>query len=243
MTTIQTYLPKDSWPLVIVNFAMSADGKVSTRNWTPSNFGSTEDRRRLQEIRVRGDAIMVGRRTAEIDSMQMDISNLALRARRKAAGKSAEPIRVLISAQGPLDPKMKVFSEMRAPLIIFTAKAPSTKVHSLLPDTVIIHTLAGALFSVGTILRILRCQYHVRTVICEGGPTLMRTLLEMNAVSEINLTIEPIVFGGHSAPTLSGVPGDFLGRPVHFQIKSVEVTEGTCFVTYERRVKKKRVMP
>lgn len=228
---------RDNWPRVIVNFAMTADGKVSTRNWTPSTFGSVEDRRRLQEIRMRGDAIMVGRRTAEIDHMQMGISRLDLRARRQALGKPAEPLRVLVSAQGPLDPKMKIFSAMRAPLIIFTAKEPSAYIRSIIPHGVIIITLPGIHFSVKTILYMLRCKYHVHTLICEGGPTLMRALLKIDAVTEVNLTIEPIVFGGHGAPTLSGVSDKFLDRPVQFRIKSMEVKAGTCFITYTKRAK------
>jgi 2,5-diamino-6-(ribosylamino)-4(3H)-pyrimidinone 5'-phosphate reductase len=226
------------WPRVIVNFSMSADGKVSTRNWTPSGFGSAEDRRRLQAIRARGDAIMVGRKTAEIDQMRMGISLEDLRARRQAAGKPAEPLRVLVSARGLLDPRLKVFSAMRAPLLIFTACNLLLRMQSTFPEGVIINVLTGRSFSVRTILHVLRFQYHVRTLVCEGGPTLMRALLEVDAVSEVNLTIEPLIFGGCRAPTLSGLLGKFLGRPIHFQIESIEVKEGACFLRYARRAKR-----
>jgi len=230
-----------SWPKVIVNFSMSADGKVSMRNWIPSGFGSAEDRKRLQEIRARGDAIMVGRKTAEIDQMQMGISRPDLRVRRQAAGKPAEPLRVLISARGPLDPKMKVFLEMRAPLLIFTAYNPSLCTRAMFPEGAIFNVLAGRSFSVATILRVLRFQYHVHTLICEGGPTLMRALLEVDAVAEVNLTIEPLIFGGYCAPTLSGLLRKFLSCPVHFQLGSIEVKEGTCFIRYTRRKRHRKI--
>ncbi|QQY09976.1 MAG: RibD family protein [Candidatus Xiphinematobacter sp.] len=230
------------WPKVIVNFSMSADGKVSVRNWMPSGFGSAVDRRRMQEIRARGDAIMVGRRTAEVDQMQMGISLPDLRAGRQAAGKSAEPLRVLVSARGPLDPKMKVFLEMRAPLLVFTAYNLPLPVRSTFPEGVIINALTGKSFSLSAILRVLRSQYHVRTLVCEGGPTLLRALLEVDAISEVNLTIEPLVFGGCRAPTLSGLLNRFLSHPIPFRLESIAVRESACFVRYVRKRQHQKMM-
>src|ERR1700754_3673530 len=115
-------------PRVVVNFAMTADGKVSTRNWTPSGFGSAADRKRLQESRARGDALMVGRNTAEIDHMVMGISRSERRQARTTSGKSAEPLRVLISGRGRLNPEAKIFSEMRSSLLIFTATTLSSRI-------------------------------------------------------------------------------------------------------------------
>ncbi len=222
-------------PRVIVNFAMTADGKVSTRNWTPSGFGSRTDRQRLQEIRARGDALMVGRNTAEIDRMSMGISRLELRQARKTAGKPAEPLRVLVSGRGHLNPQMKIFSTMRSPLLIFTAATVSSSIRNAFPKSVVIHTLLGEAFSIQAILSILYCEYQVRTLVCEGGPTLMHALLEADAVAEINLTITPLIFGGYGAPSLSGLPGSFLARPLDFQLKSMDVNGGECFLTYERK--------
>lgn len=221
-------------PRVIVNFAITADGKVSTRNWTPSGFGSTRDRKRLQEIRARGDAVMVGRKTAEIDCMVMGISQPTLRKARTLADKPAEPLRVVISGRGKLDPNMKIFSSMRSPLLIFTKN--SHPLQQTLPQGVKIHPL-GEEFSLKRILNILNSQYEVQTLVCEGGPALMRALLEADLVTELNLTITPLIFGGHEAPSLSGCPGKFLPRPVDFKLKSMDVSGEECFLVYERRRK------
>jgi len=220
---------------VIANFAMTADGKVSTRNWTPSGFGSPMDRKRLQEIRVRADALMVGRKTAEIDHMVLGISRPELRRARKLAGKPPEPLRVLISGQARLNPQMKIFSAMHSPLLIFTAVPPSLQIQKLLPKGVIVRTLPEQEFSLKKILRILSRHYKVRTLVCEGGPTLMRSLLEADVVTEVSLTITPLVFGGYDAPSLSGLPGSFFTRPLDFRLKSMDVVGKECFLTYQRK--------
>ncbi len=222
-------------PRVIVNFVMTADGKVSTRNWTPSGFGSPMDRKRLQEIRARGDALMVGRKTAEIDHMVLGLSRPELRRARKLAGKPAEPLRVLVSGQARLKSQMKIFSAMRSPLLIFTAVHPSLRIQKTLPKGVIVHTLPGLEFSLKKILHILYRHYEVRTLVCEGGPTLMRSLLEADVVTEVYLTITPLVFGGYDAPSLSGLPGGFFTHALDFRLKSMDVNGGECFLTYQRK--------
>lgn len=221
-----------NYPSVIINFAMTADGKVSTRYWTPSNFRSAIHQNRLQEIRARADALMIGRSTAEINRIQqLGISQL--RRTRKGAGKPAEPLCVLVSGRGHFSPPMKIFSTMRSPLLIFTRVPLSPRVQKLLPGRAIVHLLEK--FAIKTILGILWHQYQVRTLVCEGGPTLMRALLDADAITEVHLTIVPLVFGGAQAPSLSGLPGSFLTRPLDFLLRSMDVQDGECFLTYERK--------
>jgi riboflavin biosynthesis pyrimidine reductase len=58
----------------------------------------------------------------------------------------------------------------------------------------------------------LQEDYAVRRVVCEGGGTLLRALLEDDLVDELHVTFCPRIFGGRKAPTLTGVAGDFLPR-------------------------------
>ena len=67
---------------MIANFALSADGKVSTRNFTPTGFTSKADKRRLLEIRCLGDAVLAGASTISTDRMSMGIPASDLRERR-----------------------------------------------------------------------------------------------------------------------------------------------------------------
>ena len=95
-------------PRVIANFALTADGKVSTRNFTPTRFTSRADKRRLQEIRCLGDAL-ARRRTHDLDRSN-EHGNLGERPARTAQGNSAcraEPLRVIVSNRGEIDPRLE----------------------------------------------------------------------------------------------------------------------------------------
>jgi riboflavin biosynthesis pyrimidine reductase len=81
-------------------------------------------------------------------------------------------------------------------------------------------------------LQILRSDYRVRTLVCEGGPRLFRNLLEIGAVDELHLTWAPLIFGGMKAPTLTGVPGKFLPATIRCRLKDMCVQGDECFLTY-----------
>jgi 2,5-diamino-6-(ribosylamino)-4(3H)-pyrimidinone 5'-phosphate reductase len=81
-------------------------------------------------------------------------------------------------------------------------------------------------------LQTLRNKYKVRTVECEGGPTLFRALLEQDLIDRLNLTIAPYMFGGAKAPTLTSVDKDFLPASVHCSLSDMRTIGEECFLTY-----------
>ncbi|MFM8788795.1 MAG: RibD family protein, partial [Chthoniobacterales bacterium] len=87
-------------PEVSANFALSIDGKIAARGKGPTSFTSSRDRRRMLELRAESDAVLVGRGTLEADDMPLRLPSAKLRARRTRAGKSAEPLRVVVSNSG-----------------------------------------------------------------------------------------------------------------------------------------------
>ena len=58
-------------------------------------------------------------------------------------------------------------------------------------------------------LQQLRTDYKVKSVACEGGAALFRSMIELDLVDQLNLTIAPYLFGGNDAPTLTGVETKF----------------------------------
>lgn len=69
-------------PFVTANFAVTADGRISTRNFTPSDFSSKRDKRRLVKIRAACDAVLVGARTLAADTMTLGIPGVRGKIRR-----------------------------------------------------------------------------------------------------------------------------------------------------------------
>jgi riboflavin-specific deaminase-like protein len=219
-------------PKVIANFAMTADGKVTTRAHTPANFTSPRDKHRLLEIRALGDAILVGRNTVATDTMSMTLRDRALRAKRRAKGQPAEPLRVIMSQRGRLDPKWKVFQAPGARRIVFsTLQMPPKKRRELAP-LCDLHLFEATIPPIDSVLAVLRQNYNVRTLVCEGGPTLLRSLIEADALDELYLTIAPVIFGGKDAPTLTGTALEFLPSIAHFHLVSMRRVGDECYLRY-----------
>src|SRR5687767_7376598 len=102
-------------PRLSANFAITWDGRISTRRRTPADFSSRADKVRFLEIRAAADAVLVSARTATADQMTIGMPKAALREERVARGQSAYPLRVLLSNTGRIDPALRVFEKTFAP--------------------------------------------------------------------------------------------------------------------------------
>ena len=54
-----------------------------------------------------------------------------------------------------------------------------------------------------TVLRRLRSDFGVASLLCEGGPTVFGSLLQEHLVDELFLTLAPKLVGGGASPTIS----------------------------------------
>ena len=226
MATLPQNLPE-----VAVNFALTWDGRVATRNRGRADFSSPRDKQRLLEIRASADALLVGRGTLETEQMQMGL-NEALRAQRLAQGKLASPLRVVVSASGQIDPNARIFKTDGSPVLIFTTSAMPPATRALLVSRAEIDLNPGARVDLRAMLAKLYLHRDVRRLVCEGGPTLLRAMLEENLVDEINVTFCPRSFGGTEAPTLTGGPGAFLPASVECRLEAAEPLGDECFARY-----------
>lgn len=226
--------PVHSLPAVLANFAITLDGKVSTRSRTPSLFTSPRDKQRLLEIRALGDALLVGRGTVEADTMSMGLPDAALRAERIARGQAEYPLRVVISREGKFRPSWKIFHSPGGRVLLFSAPGMDPALREQLSCLPGVELILMEDLSVAGVLRVLAESHRVQTVVCEGGPTLLRSLLEIDALEELYLTIAPRVFGGIDAPTLTGTHGDYFRPPVNFSLVDFSLEDGEVYTHYRR---------
>lgn len=222
-------------PRVCAHFAMTADGKISTKNLTPSRFTSPSDKSRLHLIRAANDAVLAGRGTIEADTMSMGLSRLDLREERVRQGLPPEPLRVVISNEGRFHASSKIFSYTSSPLVVLsTIRIPQDVRDAIAPHCDLI------LFDAPTVplrkaLAMLRRDYGVKRLVCEGGGQLLRALANEDLLDEIRLTIAPVIFGGSTAPSLTGLPGVLLPEPRSFRLANFAVSEGDCVLHYIRQ--------
>lgn len=221
-------------PKITAHFAITADGKISTKNRTPSLFTSPADKARLRTVRAAHDAILAGRGTVAADTMSMRLTDDTLRNERVARGLPPEPLRVVISNAGHLDPSWKIFHPGGSPPVILSTTRMPQRTRSALAPLCDLHLFDSTAVPLVPALRMLREDYGVKRIVCEGGGELVRSLAELDLINSIQLTIAPIIFGGAAAPTLTGVPGDFLPRPLDFNIKSIATIDSECVVHLSR---------
>jgi riboflavin-specific deaminase-like protein len=220
-------------PRITVHFAVTLDGKVSTPGHTPAQFTSARDKRRLLQVRSENDAVMVARGTLETDRMALGLPDQSLRNERLRHGKSEEPLRVIVSASGQISLDLPIFQNQGAPIVLYTtSKIPAPK-RAELKHRVTIHEAGQEQVDLPYLMSHLFSHYQVRTVVCEGGPTLVKSLAEVDLIDRIILTVAAKLFGGRLAPSLTGLPGDFLPGSRHFRLVNYEIGDNEFYLTYE----------
>lgn len=227
-------------PKVIANFALTWDGRISTRQRSASDFSSPKDKRRLLEIRAEGDAVIASATTVAADTMTMGLPDLGLRQERVRRGQSEYPIRVLVSGRGEVDPELRVFKERCSPIVIYTTDCMSEFKRTELGQSAVVRVEKGTRVNLGAMLKSLVRDFGVRTVVCEGGGNLFAGLLREGCVDELCLTFCPHVFGGNLGVTLTGLVGDWLFPSIKVRLLEFESIGGECFTRWAVAVAKNR---
>jgi riboflavin-specific deaminase-like protein len=222
-------------PFVTANFALTWDGRISTRLGTTSDFSSPRDKKRLLEIRARGDAILVTAKTAASDRMTMGMPDPALRKERVARKQAPYPLRVLLSNSGAIDLGLPLFEKDFSPIVIFTTTRMPESLRGPLAARADVWMHARPSVNLPAMMAALRREYGVRRLVFEGGGQVFRALLEAGLVDELHVTLCPRVFGGVHAPTLTGQAGDFLPQSVPLSLRKMDVVDGECFLQYHIR--------
>src|SRR3954471_9978669 len=177
---------KSNRPFVAVTFAMTVDGKITTRNYSPVDFTSREDKTHLLRQRALGDAVLIGHSTLKHDNVRLGLPDPKMREERVARGQTPYPLRVILSNEGRIDSTLKIFQAEISPIVIFSTTRMPARSHKALRKRATLHLSDAREVDLSWMLRQLWHDYGVRTVACEGGATLFRALLEVDLVDQLN---------------------------------------------------------
>jgi len=226
-------------PFVVATFAMTADGKVTTRSFAPVDFTSREDKLHLFRQRALADAVLIGHTSLKRDNVRLGIPGELQQARIKQKQTPA-PLRVIVSNKGRIDSRLKIFQSTTSPILIFSTTRMPKQTQAALKEKATLHLTKSDKIDPAAMLGTLRSKYNVRRLACEGGPTLVRALLERGLIDQLNLTIAPYMFGGAKAPTLTGLSKKFLRASVHCSLISMRIIGDECFLTYRIKHQRRR---
>jgi 2,5-diamino-6-(ribosylamino)-4(3H)-pyrimidinone 5'-phosphate reductase len=193
-------------PYVVVNVAMSADGKLSTRERRQVKISGTQDFTRVDRLKAGSDAVMVGIGTVLADDPSLTVKGEECRQHRRDRGVCEHPARIVVDSRAriPLDASL-LHKGSGLRIIAVSEKADPQKVAALKQSATVIRAgekevdLAALMDELGAM--------GIQRIMVEGGGELIAGLIRAGLVHEIYTFIGNLIIGGRNAPTLADGDG------------------------------------
>lgn len=217
---------KDDRPHTLVNFVTSVDGRATLQGKS-GKLGDDGDRAIFHLLRERVDAILAGTGTLAIERYGPLIRTAEARQRRVKDGLPPEPLALVVTRSGRVPTDIPLFQTPETRAIVFTAADPPPT--DCPADVEVIQLDPGELTFV-TVLRRLRQDRGVTSLLCEGGPTMFGALLHERVVDELFLTVAPKLAGGGQGPTIA--TGPELAVPAAANLSWALELGGSLFLRY-----------
>jgi riboflavin-specific deaminase-like protein len=210
-------------PYLALNMVSSLDGKATLEGRT-RGLSSDADRELFHELRTQADAIMVGAGTLRAERYGPMVKSAELRRKRECEGLDPIPLAVVVSARLALPAGLPLLEDPDSRVAIATASDEELSG----PAASIDYLRTGD--DLPLLLARLRDEHGVRSVLCEGGPTLNSHLLAAGLVDELFLTLSPQLVGGDAALTI--VAGRALLDPAAAELAWVAEADGGLFTRW-----------
>jgi 5-amino-6-(5-phosphoribosylamino)uracil reductase len=174
--------------------AMTVDGKIADGNRSAAKFSSPQDFRHLEEQVAQADAVLIGAGTLRIHGTTMRVLDPKLIQARVQRGQTPQPIQIVCSRSGSLDPDLKFFRQPVPRWLLTTADTKGKEFDRVLQ------------ISNGQDIDWQRAWLELAGLgidrLCIlGGAEIATALWEQDLIDELQITVCPVIFGGATAPT------------------------------------------
>ncbi|WP_336025504.1 2,5-diamino-6-(ribosylamino)-4(3H)-pyrimidinone 5'-phosphate reductase [Halobellus salinisoli] len=191
---------------VVVNAAVSADGKLSTRRREQVRISGDDDFARVDHLRAESDGVLVGVGTVLADDPHLTLDDQGLRDQRSARGDSPHPGRVVVDSSGrtPLD--ARVLDDAATTYVVVAEAADPERRAALASAGAEVLVAGEERVDLSDALETL-AERGVDELMVEGGGEIIFSLFEAGLVDELSLFVGSLVIGGRDAPTLADGTG------------------------------------
>jgi 2,5-diamino-6-(ribosylamino)-4(3H)-pyrimidinone 5'-phosphate reductase len=180
-------------PYVIINCAMSADGKIALPNKKQLRISSKEDIIRMYNLRNECDAVLVGVGTILSDDPKLTV-------KEKYVKNPNQPIRIILDTNCNTPENALAVNE-KAKTLIFIKNKCSKKYGSNI-EIIKCKTDKNGLIDLTSMLETLYNK-GIKKLMVEGGGTVIWSFLEQELVDDMYVFVGPIIVGGKGTPTLA----------------------------------------
>jgi len=217
-------------PYVVANMVATADGRATLGGSTRA-ISSDADRALFHDLREQVDAVMAGTATIALERYGRLVRDPE-RVRRRVERKLAPlPLAVTASRSLELPAQAPLFQDPESRIVVLTGSAPETPPCGAEVIVENVPAGGGPEIDLARGMQLLRERYEVRTLLLEGGPTLLGAMLQAGVVDELFLAIAPLAVGSGSEPAI--VEGEPLPEPVSLRLASVLEDQDFLFLRYE----------
>jgi riboflavin-specific deaminase-like protein len=213
-------------PYLVLNMVSTLDGRIAIDGRSGA-IGDDADRELFVGLRTQADAVMVGAGTIRAERYGRLVRKPERRERRVAEGLDPDPLAVIVSARLRVPPDLPLLQDPHSTVVILTASEEE------LPEVPArVHYLRGPPgidLELRPLIERLRSDFGVRSILCEGGPSLNASLIRESLVDELFLSLAPKLAGG---PPLTLLTGDPLPEPLRGELVWLLEHDSSLFGRY-----------
>ena len=208
----------DDRPCVVLNMVASIDGRTTIGGHVGELTGDV-DQALVYTLRTQADALLVGAGTARNERYGAIVP----------PGLGAQPLVVIVSGSVDLPRDLPLLQEPDAQILIATASDAELGFDHLARVEYLRVPGEGGRVDCAALCRALRLDYGVRSVVCEGGPTLNEALLADDVVDDLFLSLAPLLVGGGERSLVDAAPAH---GPRPARLVSAATADGYLFLRY-----------
>ncbi|MDS0259081.1 2,5-diamino-6-(ribosylamino)-4(3H)-pyrimidinone 5'-phosphate reductase [Haloarcula sp. S1CR25-12] len=215
---------------VVVNAAMSADGKLASRRRKQLAISGPDDFDRVDQLRADSDAVMVGVGTVLADDPSLTVKDEARNAERRDRGLAENPARVVADSRIRTPPDAAVLDDAAETYLLTSEAAPTDFIEQMEEAGAYVLAAGEDRVDLKTALAKLEGE-GVDRLMVEGGGELIFGLFEAGLVDELRVYVGAKVLGGRDAPTLADGDG-FVESFPELTLESVEQVDDGVLLTW-----------
>jgi riboflavin biosynthesis pyrimidine reductase len=221
--------PRNPEPTLRVNFIASADGAATVEGLSGGLHGPG-DKEIFDSLRMVCDALIVASGTVRAENYDALRLTPEARAWRTAHGLAEFPLMVIVSGSLDLDLDQMVFADAPIRPIVATHRgAPVERVEKVEKVADVIAVGDGEVDLAAAVAAL-----HGRgaaQLLCEGGPHLLGAMIAADLVTELCLTVSPLLVGGGPGRISAGAPAS----PAKMSLRHALSVDDMLFLRYLRQ--------